>query len=733
MRTLRPDPRSPARRPGGPPRRRPLRASILVGPLLLFACGGGGGGPTGPGGGDRVFAPTSSTSISGTAAYDRVEIPAGVTVQATGDLDLVVAGPVEIAGTLTGDCVAVTIDAADAVTVTGALSNACGELPSGDPPPLSVFATGEVVFDGAVVRSSGDVKIDNSGDRQAGLEPAQASPYPVRIVRGTSIAHDPARAAQGHRGADHAILASGDLVIDAGVEIVAQNGGNGASSDVGGTLLVEAFGIDGSRGGEVFLTSQDDAVFFTRESGGLNRIRSGDGGDGGDARAAATASPDFAGDAFARAGGGGKAGAIEVQAREAIEIVEGAAEFEIGSAGDGGEAIAVAPDGPDATAERDAREGGHAGAVGGDGGEAGYLVDALVLEGSTDDVPVVKGGDGGSGGLAQATAGTGGDGLCGEHPDGAPGGVALAYGGEGGDGLIDGGPDTDVPIGAGGSGGLAKMRGGEGGAGASCCLATPLGGGNGGHGGYEAREEILDLIRGRLPSLDDRGIGGGAGGTGTAPKAADGETIFDQFGNGGDGGNGTLPGLAGEAGFFLELEVAAAHPRTVQPSFQPGAAGRSCPPSKAALIEASPFRATVAFQSVTGNCGFEGTWDGIEIVDGGDGLVTLRHDLFGRTLEFTYGYDEGTGEGTPPDGSSVKDAVTFDNGVTLEVELGTCQAEVGGGGTSDARSPLFGPRSGPVPAQASCSGSGGTYALRSDTPDGAYTAFVCRLIVATEN
>ena len=55
------------------------------------------------------FNPTSNMDLSGNAKYADIMIPAGVTVTATGDLNLGSVGDITIAGTLTGECVAIEV------------------------------------------------------------------------------------------------------------------------------------------------------------------------------------------------------------------------------------------------------------------------------------------------------------------------------------------------------------------------------------------------------------------------------------------------------------------------------------------------------------------------------------------------------------------------------------------------------------------------------------------------
>lgn len=683
---------------------RALLSCAVLTPVLACSGGDGGAGPTSPGD-DHVFSPTADTQISGALSFDRVSIPAGVTVTVTGDLTITVSGPVEIAGRLSGDCVTIEIDGSTAVTVTGVVSNACAALPAGDPPPLTLAAADAFLLDGARIESSGDIDIHNGGAASAALSPAQAGTRGVRIERGASIGHVPRKAAASRRGSTIRVVAGGgDLVIDAGSEIVAQDGGDGESEfSQGASFVVVASGGDGEDGGDVFLSSLTGALFFTRESGGPNRVRSGDGGDGGGGDAIGLTREDGPSNAEAFGGDGGDPGTVTLEAYEAVEIVEGAVEFVVGNGGDGGDAAAIGSDGRGASSDRAAQSGGAAASVAGSGGSGGFLVSRLKIQGTTDDVPdaptldmiPVAGGDGGSGGNASAAAGGGGKGFCGEYRDGAGGGVAVAWGGDGGDGLY-----RDVtPIGSGGSGGSARFAGGAGGVGASCCEGTPTPGGNGGNGGDAGLGEDFDY-----PS---RVMGGGKGGKGvvTAPH---GESLFDRYGNGGDGGSGTTRGLAGNAG-------PSHHPliekvRIVDPSFEPGADGGKCPPSRTALIDGSPYRADVVLGMVNGHCGFEGEWDGIQVVDGGGSDIVIHHSLFGETLTWDFTYDPVTGVATPPDGSSVKDAVTFANGVTLEVELGACHAE--DTATSEALAPAGGSKR-LSPAQDICSATEGKYTITS--------------------
>ncbi len=735
--------------------RRP-HALALAGLLASLACGGGGGGggPTDPGGNpDGDFAPRSDTTLSGNVSFDRVEIPTGVTVTVTADLVLTIAGPVEIAGRLAGDCVAIELAGAATVTITGSVSNACAELPPGSPPPLEITGDGEMTLEGAEIESSGSILVRNdptlNGDARPSAGTLQAAQDGAALhVRHSLLRHVPGRAREGvpsldarvpEPGADgsHIRVVSGGDVVLAGSTMYAQHGGDGGFTQRTHPTSVTARAREGGAGGDVRIVSSGGTI-FVEESSEATTLNSGAGGPGGEAHAAVlggTLEP--LGIARAYGGPGGPPGAVTLWASEPLGLDGGDIEVVVGAAGKGGKATARGARGLDATADRWAGHGASALAVGGDGADATPLLwqgsdglDFFLSPAVGAGNPALRGEGGsgidGAGGDADAIAGNGGTGDCALYPDGGDGGDVLASGGSGGDGLFD--PrDPTTPLDFEGVGGLAIHQGGNGGTGASCCESATAPGGPGGDGGDATIAAFLEKHGSEeVPARHGSGPGGrGTRGFGTAV------TGYTHVGNGGRGGAPGMPG--GAPGAFEPPSPGMAD--LLDPSFQPGAPGGECPPSKTALIEASPFKATVALGNVSGTCGFAGEWDGIEIVDGGDGLVTLRHDLFDRTLEFDYVYDESTGEATPPDGPTVSDAVTFDNGVTLEVELGACRAERAS--SSDARAPgLTGPsRTTTASSQSSCSATGGTYTLEQSVEQNAsqLVLFFCSLVRVSEN
>ncbi len=521
------------------------------------------GGP-----GDNDFAPSSNTTLSGNQSFDSVTIPAGVTVTVTGDLVLVSEGDVTIAGTLTGDCVAIAVTGAAALTVTGEVSNDCADLPAGDPPTLELTGDGAVVFDGAVVTSSGDVTVKNDptlsdADFPAvGLAPAGATgdlapAQSVRVfeIRNSSQFTHPGSARsgedgdddetgqRGRRGARFTFFSRGDLVVD-GSAIDGQDGGAGGAHERSAAGNVTTEGGDGADGGDVKILATERVILRNGST-----AKSGDGGNGGDGTATSTGGDGArAGSATATGGDGGEAGLLQAAGAAGI-VIESGATVEIGKSGDGGAGTATGADGA-ICVEGHGQHGGNASATGGDGADSPE--GRLRLTGNVSGSPQVAGGDAGHGGDATANAGRGKDGEnCDDCKDGGDGGNGTAQGGDGGDSLIR--DAANQLFGDGGDGGAATISAGNAGTGFSCC-DPPEKGGDGGDGG-------------------DAGGGDGEPGTGENPGTARGVTITGH-GNGANGGDGVPVGNGGDAGTD---GTESDGPKSVIASFAPGVDGNPCP------------------------------------------------------------------------------------------------------------------------------------------------------------
>lgn len=547
------------------------RHALLVSLLALsvtWSCGsdGGNGGPSGPG--SNAFAPTSNTTLSGNQSFDSVTIPAGVTVTVTGNLVLISDGDVTIAGTLTGDCVAIAVTGAAALTVTGEVSNDCASLPAGDPPTLELTADGAVVFDGAVVTSSGDVTVKNDPTLsdadfpEAALAPAGATGglVPAQSVRVFEIRNssqfthpgsarsgeegdDDETGQRGRRGARFTFFSRGDLVVDSSA-IDGQDGGAGGDHEKSADGNVTTEGGDGADGGDVRILATQQVILRNNTT-----VKSGDGGKGGDGTATSTGGDGArAGSATATGGDGGEAGLLRASGAAGIVIQSGAT-VEIGKGGDGGAGTATGADGS-ICVEGHGQHGGNASATGGDGADSPE--GRLRLTGNVSGAPQLAGGDAGHGGNATANAGKGKDGEnCDDCKDGGDGGNGTAEGGDGGDSLIR--DAANQLFGDGGDGGGAAISAGNAGTGFSCC-DPPEKGGNGGDGG-------------------DANGGDGEPGSGQNPGTARGVTITGH-GNGANGGDGMPVGDGGDPGTD---GTESDGPKNVTASFAPGVDGDPCP------------------------------------------------------------------------------------------------------------------------------------------------------------
>jgi hypothetical protein len=528
--------------------------------MALGACDDGG--PTdGDGADGDVFRPTGDTSLSGAQSFSRVEIPAGVTVNVTGDLVLQAARDVTITGRLLGDCVGIEIRAAGAVTVAGEIRNACSDRGGEGAPAIRVRAQGALLLAGANLTSSGPVNVAQGASLMVSHAPSGGLATAQEVectVRDIIIRPEPETASAGESGMPGAagadvVISCGGRIELAGVSIVAQGGGAGGSVESSVTQEARAEAGAGGEGGSVsFLaTGEVDAT-------GLVVLQSGPGGDGGDAIAAGLAGPNRAAAAIATGGGGGAPGRVLIRSATRLRLAQQAVHLVTAAAGDGGDATALASDGFPADGQPP-QAGGDASAIAGDGGD---VPDRPVLEVPAMEGPprvFVRTGDAGDGGDALADAGAGGSGGP-MFPSGGAGGRIEARGGDGGSALAR--DVEDRPIGGGGNGGLAVFQGGEGGRGASACPIP----------GFEEQAAQTAGVGG---SGGDALGGDGTGGEGPTPGET-GAVLVQTAANGGLGGDGGPPGAGGAPG---KDEIQAAGERVVvEPSFEVGGPGRPCPP-----------------------------------------------------------------------------------------------------------------------------------------------------------
>lgn len=490
------------------------------------------------------------TTISGLITGTRFVVPTGVTVTVTDSLHVKTDSTIEVSGTIRGGCVPLTLESGRNLAVTGTIDNSCALL-SGPAPKLVLIGRGGYEVRDATLRAPGDVEITNDPsladtdfEPQAALRaPEQpASVTALCTLANATLAANPQAAMagasgtlQGGRGADAGNWRSncrGDILVLGNVTFLGQEGGVGGAADHRPALgPASAQGGQGGNGGRFTLQATGDLVLT-----GPMTLEGGQGGFGGEAIALAGFDPagPFAPDAVAQGGDGGAPGLFALRARNNISFAS-QVNLIVGNAGDGGSARADGALGADAAgATTPAQAGGRGRANGGKGGSAPSQT--LTAKGlSILGLPnaIVRGGNGGFGGNANARGGDGGKGIQ-PQPDGANGGSMNAFAGDGGDApLLD---HRGLRFGTGGTGGSARIQGGNGGKGYEGCTSVTLvaPGGSGGAGGF---------LQGR----------DGAGGTGLSAGAAGG-MIMSNAGNGGKGGDGfPTAGFGGQPGIAGSL------------------------------------------------------------------------------------------------------------------------------------------------------------------------------------
>ena len=519
------------------------------------------------------FAPADATTLSGNQTFTSVTVPDGVKVTISGETNIVSEGDVTIAGTISGDCTALSINGAT-LTITGTVANSCS---SGGSVDLDLVSSGDLTITGVTLESSGHINITNDttlsdSDFDALLAPAvpaRASNAGVSVCRigglvpvqggVTRAADGEADSSEGGDGADGGnwrLDCRGDVNIDGNADITggtemntpdAGNGGAGRDADVTDPTKTEVKGGKGGNGGQLRIRATG-SVNFSGTSSNPTRILLADGGDGGDAVMTATTP---GGSATATAGFGGKSGTFSVQANGNINIANpGGLEIVVGEGGKGGDATATGADG------LPAQDGGAASATGGDGGAT---PDAqLRARGNVTGAAniTMSGGNGGKGGASNANAGAGGNGIQ-TDKNGGDGGAMNARSGSGGDAQA-----KDLqgnPVGNGGEAGDADIGGGEGGDGFDgCSVDPPEAGGNGGQGG-----DALGVL-----GVGGSGVVAGTGGTLVVAAAT---------GDGGNGGDGDAPGIGGKAGAD-NIVAGLGGTRVDQgPNFRDGSDGEPCP------------------------------------------------------------------------------------------------------------------------------------------------------------
>ena len=503
----------------------------------------------------RPLEPTEDTELQGDSIeLKTVVIPLGVTVTVIGNIDLIVQGVIDIAGTLQSDCGKLGLKSSSTVQISGTVQNGCATQGQGD--SLKVEADGGLTLDGGTLISLGVLQLVSV------LSGIGGGTGPARSVRaaGDCVIHDtelrPGRekAGVGFDGQPIEIFCHGNLGFGGNTIIVSQSGGDAAdvlSSPATGPSSADA--DPGGSGGMIRMVVGGDILFGV--DGGTT-VRSGDGGAGGTATATANHPSSSA---TTVAGDGGDSGGVIVSAGGSISIEPGGLGLQLGLGGAGGDASALGSGGGAA------EFGGAASAVAGQGGSTPDLEITATLGISGGSNAVMMGGGGGSGGSAEATGGNGGGGNAGSR-DGGAGGSTTASAGRGGDALAS--DFSFALIGFGGDGGGATFAGGTGGVGFDGCSAgSTEPGGRGGAGGAATG-------------------GAGSGGSGLAPGAGGGAFVSVGTGNGGRGGSGAPPGAGGAAG--ADGIVAVNGRSDVGTTFANGQLGESCGVTPVASVLVTP-------------------------------------------------------------------------------------------------------------------------------------------------
>lgn len=471
---------------------------------------------------DEVFNPTSDTQLSGgNYTFASVNIPAGVTVTATGPLTFNVSGNTTIIGTLTSDCFAVEIRGQGSLILTGFIKNTCTTLPTNPPGVKLVVDGGAMIGSPAAstpaIVSDGSIFISDSATEHESLDPLPLMQNtavwptltnPGQILLLLAVPFDINAPVVVGPGGDVSIFNDGPLNVNAN-----QTGRAGLDAPamvIGGTCTNNQ---RGGKGGSVRIGARNGTLTI---AAGVT-LQAGNGGKGGSCTAP-TGCP-----ATATAGVGGDGGSV-LLGGQGLSFGAGVTLIR-GNGGPGGEAIAKADDGAGPCAD-----GCAATATAGKGGNAGGTGYIVVVPGVIAGAPLEGGANGGTGGVGTATGGHGRD--CDKCPAGAGGngGPATSKGGDGG----NGGTGNVWPVVPGshlkGNGGNVTATGGNGGKGANCCVKfNEMPGGNGGKGG-------LATANAGQPGLQ------GLGGNGTPGVAA------GSGGNGGNGGDGLPPGAGGAKG-----------------------------------------------------------------------------------------------------------------------------------------------------------------------------------------
>ena len=179
----------------------------------------------------RPLEPTEDTELQGDSIeLKTVVIPLGVTVTVIGDIDLIVQGVIDIAGTLQSDCGKLGLKSSSTVQISGTVQNGCATQGQGD--SLKVEADGGLTLDGGTLISSGVLQLVSV------LSGIGGGTGPARSVRaaGDCVIHDTelrsADADPGGSGGMIRMVVGGDILfgVDSGATVRSGDGGAGGTA-----------------------------------------------------------------------------------------------------------------------------------------------------------------------------------------------------------------------------------------------------------------------------------------------------------------------------------------------------------------------------------------------------------------------------------------------------------------------------------------------------------------------
>lgn len=519
------------------------------------------------------FMPTADVMISGEMDVTSFTIPAGVTVTAEEDVVINATETFVVDGSLVADCMAVEVNSAGELSVTGTMQNVCDTTLVESGPDLILNSTGAISFENATIESMGAITISNVTSAPLASGPGVArnhrgldciyEGFAVNVLFRARHGDDGVEGGPGSAGRDVTFACAGDAVFIGGRVILGTGGSGGVGAS---TTSAPARGGKGGRGADLIINSDESIRFGVAGSDDAFVVVLGQGGPGGPAIATGESPVAVGGDA-GRAGLAfvSAAGDIVIEEPNAFSLRPGLLEE-----GRGGSAAANGDDGADATSSTVAQPGASADATAGVGSRLGLEEGTTNLIGDLFAATNVVNpehieldiGDElvGWGGEATAVAGSGGNGVL-ENPHGADAGMTTARGGDGGDISLFDNRGAGEYVGTAGNGGsviLGPNQGRtEGGTGFDGCSegGGNLPGGNGGDGG--------DVTAGA-------GLGGLVGGT---RSGFPGTVTIRNTANGGLGGPGEGWGAGGEAG----SEILVVGAQTVTNSYLPGLDGNDCP------------------------------------------------------------------------------------------------------------------------------------------------------------